>query len=332
MGGVIGTTHDSFSFSGGGTETIAIEGLDVHTPGFTCHSGTRCLLMTEQNGQRNEFDINDPDALNINDQLYVSVWLYLPSGWHVTHDPPTLAWYALDDPIKYGGNANAEPFYEMHYDQLQVAGPFILSMWYRNFMNGGVVIQQDPTFTMPTGQWFHVEYYLLRATSNGRLIVWINGIKEFDYTGQTLDGATEAWYTCPAKIYHNPTDTALYELWVDDLSIYNGLPSNMTGSYQTQSNLPASHWYLSGDTAYYSFNSTVTASATKQYAWSLTSGLFQTLQSHSFTVTSGGTVTGTFVTEYAQNLITAAVTTRPSIRAFVAPASLRSEKRADPST
>ncbi len=67
-----------------------------------------------------------------------------------------------------------------------------------------------------------------------------------------------------------------------------------------QSQLPFTASYSSGSSITYSYASPVTATAGKQYRWTGTSGLGQSLQSNTFTVSGTGTVTGTYVVQWQQ--------------------------------
>lgn len=72
------------------------------------------------------------------------------------------------------------------------------------------------------------------------------------------------------------------------------------GTTCPQSQLPFTSWYDSGSSIAYSFSSPVSAGDGKQYVWTGTSGLGQTLQSGTLTVSSPGTVTGAYKTQYLQ--------------------------------
>src|SRR5690242_7833707 len=68
---------------------------------------------------------------------------------------------------------------------------------------------------------------------------------------------------------------------------------------ETAANLPFAHSFDNGTTVTYSYSSPVsTGSSTKQYRWNTTSGLSQTLQTNTFTVSAAGTVTGNYVAQY----------------------------------
>ena len=62
---------------------------------------------------------------------------------------------------------------------------------------------------------------------------------------------------------------------------------------KTQSQLPFTAWYDSGGSLAYAFTSPITGSSFT-YIWASTSGLSQTLQSNTFTVSGTGTVIGTY--------------------------------------
>src|SRR5207244_7161504 len=69
-------------------------------------------------------------------------------------------------------------------------------------------------------------------------------------------------------------------------------------SGMTFASLPFSKFVDSGSTVTYGYTSPVTtADATKQYRWLSTTGLSQTAQNNTFTVSAAGTVTGTYVTQ-----------------------------------
>src|SRR5439155_1690617 len=78
-----------------------------------------------------------------------------------------------------------------------------------------------------------------------------------------------------------------------------GTVVTVDASAKTAANLPFSKFVDSGSTVTYGYTSPVTtADATKQYRWLSTTGLSQTAQNNTFTVTAAGTVTGTYVAQY----------------------------------
>jgi len=78
----------------------------------------------------------------------------------------------------------------------------------------------------------------------------------------------------------------------------SGTVATLGGNAKTQAQLPYSQWFNNGVSCSYAFTSPVTATSTKQYVWSSTSGLSQTLQSNTFTVSTYGTITGTYTIQY----------------------------------
>ena len=72
----------------------------------------------------------------------------------------------------------------------------------------------------------------------------------------------------------------------------------VNGVDKTQSELSFTASYDIDESITYSYASPVGDGLGKQYVWTSTSGLGQTLQSNTFTVTAGGTVTGSYETQY----------------------------------
>ena len=81
----------------------------------------------------------------------------------------------------------------------------------------------------------------------------------------------------------------------------------VAGVGKVQGDLPFAAYYNSSASVSFAFSSPVAATAGKQYLWSSTSGLSQSLQSNTFTVSSTGTVTGTFTTQYQVTYSTSGV-------------------------
>jgi hypothetical protein len=78
----------------------------------------------------------------------------------------------------------------------------------------------------------------------------------------------------------------------------SGTVATLGGNAKTQTQLPYSQWFNNGASCNYAFTSPVSAGTGKQYVWSSTSGLSQTLQSNSFTTSTYGTITGTYGIQY----------------------------------
>jgi len=78
----------------------------------------------------------------------------------------------------------------------------------------------------------------------------------------------------------------------------SGTVATLDGDAKTQAQLPYAKWLADSYSLAYAFSSPVSATAGKQYVWTSTSGLSQTLQTNTFSVTAGGTITGTYNTQY----------------------------------
>jgi len=79
----------------------------------------------------------------------------------------------------------------------------------------------------------------------------------------------------------------------------SGTVATLAGTANTQAQLPYGSWRDTGSSISYSFSSPVSAGSTKRYVWSSISGLSQTLQSNTFTVSTYGIITGTYITQYS---------------------------------
>ena len=97
-----------------------------------------------------------------------------------------------------------------------------------------------------------------------------------------------------------------YKITFDALANVKGDGSGtiviVAASNKAASNLPfTTDWLNSGASLSYAYQSPVDSAGSPldtRYRWSSTSGLGQTLQSNTFTVSGAGTITGTYVTQY----------------------------------
>jgi hypothetical protein len=116
------------------------------------------------------------------------------------------------------------------------------------------------------------------------------------YTSQAVSGTVSA--TTIAFVYYHQ-----YQVTFDSSSNIKGDSSativTVAGTGYNHAQLPYANWYNSGSSLSYSYASPIgsSSSSTTGYYWSSTSGLGQTLQSNTFTVSASGTVTGTYTTQ-----------------------------------
>jgi hypothetical protein len=100
------------------------------------------------------------------------------------------------------------------------------------------------------------------------------------------------------------TFTKQYDIQITSSGISTDTSTNtvatLQGTSYYESQLPASVWVSSGSSCTYAFSSPVASTTTgKEYVWSSTSGLSQTTQSSAgFSVSTYGTITGTYGIDY----------------------------------
>jgi IPT/TIG domain len=125
---------------------------------------------------------------------------------------------------------------------------------------------------------------------------------QYIYTGWSDSGTQTHTYVVPGS---STTVTASYKT---QYQVTFAASSNadgdssvtivtVAGNPETGATLPYTAWYDSGSSLSYAFVGTVASSSSPsntQYVWSSTTGLSQTLQTNTFTVTGTGTVTGTY--------------------------------------
>jgi len=221
-----GGIQDLFEYGGRGGARMWMEGLDRETPGITCHSGSRCVgmeLTDIAESRRNEFNIIiRPSNLEdlIGNELFVSVWLYLPADWrlHSAYD-----WYELANPFFTGGPTYL-PYAALHILQPDITTDvFNLDFDVRDISGTIRTLGQIVNYPLPRGRWFNLEYFVFRHPTEGIVRVWIDGTLLFNVNHlSTEDPSITSWFTTPAKIYYDPSDKfSPYRIWVDDLAIYN---------------------------------------------------------------------------------------------------------------
>ena len=232
-------TH-GFQFDAPGGAAIWMEGLDRTTPGVTPHSGTRCLgmeLTDITKSGRNEFNILQLENSITTNQLYVSVWLFLPAGFQL--HSPTFNSFELDNPY-FTGAPDYAPYVGVHIYQNPAPGPFDLDLVGRDVTNTFIHLQDVTGYALPVGVWFRLDYYVVRDKTNGTIKTWVNGVPVHSVTGISTQHPTITdWFTTPAKIYYGTDDVySPYQLWVDDLAIYDSMPPQLTISGLVQGKYP----------------------------------------------------------------------------------------------
>jgi hypothetical protein len=164
------------------------------------------------------------------DELFVSVWLYLPPDWQL-HLPSGYTggrnWYEIANPYFTGPPAYL-PYSAVEIDQNTTSPVFDLTINHRDLSGAQHTWDYYGNFSLPRGRWFQVQYYVLRSSTDGILRVWFDGTLVISGNGLQTKGPIEEWFTVPAKIYYDTNDRfSPYRIWVDDLEIYSGRVSTV---------------------------------------------------------------------------------------------------------
>jgi len=154
---------------------------------------------------------------------------------------------------------------------------------------------------LPYSAWFNNAYSLTYAFSSP--VSTSDSNKR--YTWSSTSGLSQTLQTNTFSVTAGGTITGTYGIQYQVAIASSGIGADTSGTVatldgdaKTQSQLPYSKWLASEYSLTYSFSSPVSAGSTKQYVWASTSGLSQMLQTNTFPVSSGGTITGTYSTQY----------------------------------
>jgi hypothetical protein len=221
-----------FTFADG-YGNVWMEGLDRNS-GITPHSGSRCVGMelTEldlSGGPRNEFNIVGLNSL-VGQELFVSVWLYLPANWGLFD--PNWNWYSIADPMFEQSSTYLPywvifivnpPSYNIYIATRGLDGQLVTMAQ----TPPGSVVRDPPAYPLPLGRWFNLQYYVKHSSgsgvADGAVKIWIDGKVVCELSNVVTSGGDD-WFTTPAKIYGSLVQSGMpYKIWVDDLEIY-GLP------------------------------------------------------------------------------------------------------------
>jgi hypothetical protein len=211
-----------------------IEGRDTThrpsgAPAVTAHSGSYCLGLARQGSQRCEFQLRQWGWASY-DEWYFDMWLYFPSNWDTT-PASSSGWEVL---FAFGDSVYAAPqgypYVDVALWRGNTAGVYTLVLEGRGFSDEGHTYATHANFALPRGQWSHWEIYFDRGdvdAHNGSAWVKVNGVQYVSSIGNiygkqsTNNGATLEIY--PQDLYSGSGGTEYR--YVDDLKIYNGLPT-----------------------------------------------------------------------------------------------------------
>jgi hypothetical protein len=236
-------TATYISLQNGGA--VWVENSATPTPGApTPHSGAHCIGLSSPPGAgtslRAELQITHLDGtagmggihgLNLVNEGFCSVWLYLPSDWEITGTAIDYWWYELVNCYVTGGGGGY-PRVCIHIHRPN--GVYNLQIEYNTGAGQGQVIGEINPFTVPLGEWFNLQWWLNRksAADGGRFKFWIktsiydqyfDSITNFPNGIDTLGSSYYAMSI--AKTYlNNQAGAPEHKIWVDDLEIWDGLP------------------------------------------------------------------------------------------------------------
>ena len=212
------------------------------------HSGNQDVCLEVISGYRAEFNLMNMQNL-VGNQLFVSVWLYLPADFQL--HMPSDNWFEIANPLFTYAPPMHLPYVGLSIIQSTSQPIFGLELYQRDSNHNPTTLQRVSNINLPRGRWFSLQYYLYRDTGSGTVKVWLDdptmkNAPIIDRSGlNTINSTSTSWYTTIAKIYHDKKDTASYRLWVDDLTIWDGLPlqplsANVWTDKGDNSQLPAS--------------------------------------------------------------------------------------------
>jgi len=130
-----------------------------------------------------------------------------------------------------------------------------------------------------------------------KCIGWSSGTGSIPVTGSS--NSVTFTITAPSSLTWNWI--AQYQITFDTSSnVKTGSRTSIVTVNGVDQRAPYTNWIDSGSAVTFSYKSPVSSSSSSniRYRWSSTSGLGQTLQANTFTVSASGTVLGTYVTQY----------------------------------
>ena len=213
-----------FNTQGEGGASFWMEGLDRSTPGVTAHSGSRCVgmeLTDITKSRRNQLEVLNMYTL-VGDEVFISVWYYLPADWDLYAPLGPYAWerwYSIANPMVETNPPNYHPYLEMPITHNEPEADFKVVVELRD-VNGQQHMYDEQYFGLPRGRWFNVQWYLKRHETDGAWTLWMDGKLISDHSGIQTKAGADGYHCCPAKIYYEPTDPQPHYLWFDDLEIY----------------------------------------------------------------------------------------------------------------
>lgn len=206
-----------FEFEGEGGAAMRI-GTDF------ARSGGRCVemeLTDISSSKRNQFELTGVSDY-VGDEMYSKAWLYLPPGWGVDSGSSDN-WYTIATIYQENG-VNGYPYMDVKIKQPDPAQTkYNVEVSGKDVYGDPIVLGQLFNFPLRRGSWFSLDMYLVRHETNGAVRVVMDDYEVVDKENvATKSGDT--WSMSIAKIHYDPADTDPHKIWVDDVSLYAGVP------------------------------------------------------------------------------------------------------------
>lgn len=207
--------------TGGGSDFWMDDGTVISGVSPTPHSGSRCVGMeAPTQAERLEFNIKNLEDLVTTDEFFIRHWLYLPVGWTV---PSPKNWYVLNA-LYQADESPWTPMSEFGVDTHD--GPDQCRYRYTYGTGPSKIWLNHDYGSLPVGEWFKLEWYVKLHETDGRQILWMNDELIGDDIKKTTNYAGADVLSTIAKIYGGEGSGQTYRLWVDDLEIWDGIPSS----------------------------------------------------------------------------------------------------------
>jgi len=256
-----------------------IEDKNNPTPGApTPRTGNKMIGLSvpasTAQGIRSELGLVDlgnsegTNSITLRNEAFISVWLWLPPDWTLNNTGNN--WYELVNPT-YCINPAYYPKHCLHIMKPNGPnGPYDLD--YHDSLGpnatGGegwqhvITLSHLPNFVVPRGEWFNLKWWLKLHETDGAVKLWIsssyygNDYLLTNYTGiQTRNAPTNQpgpppyeypyyWSSSVGKVYLDG-DNIAKSLYVDDLEVWDGIPTQ-DGGTTTTTTIPPGQVTISG--------------------------------------------------------------------------------------